>query len=128
MKFQTHVPDSIGKPASRFAHGVSVEGATRWLHISGQVGRERDGSSSGDSRAQLRRCFDNIIAVLEDAGMGIPNLVKLTVFITDARDVGLFREIRDQMLGGHLCASTLLVVSALASPDWAVEIEAVAAA
>ena len=59
--------------------------------------------------------------------MGIPNLVKLTVFITSAQDVALFRDIRDQMLEGHLCASTLLVVSALASPDRTVEIEAVAA-
>jgi hypothetical protein len=38
--------------------------------------------------------------------------VKLTVFITNAQDVALFRETRDQMLNGHLCASTLLVVSA----------------
>jgi enamine deaminase RidA (YjgF/YER057c/UK114 family) len=127
MKLTTHVPASVGKPASRFAHGVSVDGAARWLHISGQVGRELDGSVSGDTRAQMRRCLSNIIAVLEDAGMGIPNLVKLTVFITNAQDVALFRETRDQMLDGHLCASTLLVVSALASPDWTVEIEAVAA-
>lgn len=127
MQLKTHVPASIGKPASHFAHGVSVDGAQRWLHISGQVGREADGSLSGDTPAQMRRCFDNIIAVLDDAGMSVQNLVKLTVFLTDTKDVALFRDTRDEMLDGHLCASTLLVVSALASPDWTVEIEAVAA-
>lgn len=118
---------------SAISRSCATSWTTAWMTFSSSATScasewiARDSSLSGDTRAQMRRCFSNIIAVLEDAGMGIPNLVKLTVFITDTRDVALFRETRDQMLGGHLCASTPLVVSALASPDWTVEIEAVAA-
>ena len=107
--------------------GVRVENASRWLHVSGQVGRLPDGALAGDTRAQTRACFENIRAVLADAGMGTGNLVKLTAFITEPDAVGTFREVRDEMLEGHVCASTLLVVSALAHPDWTVEIEAIAA-
>jgi enamine deaminase RidA (YjgF/YER057c/UK114 family) len=107
---------------------MSVTGATRWLEVSGQVGIDPDGTPAGDSAAQMKRCFQNIIAVLQDAGMVVGNLVKITAFITSADDVALFRSVRDEMLAGHVCASTLLVVSALANPAWSVEIEAVAAA
>ena len=127
MNARVHNPAGITQPASRYAQGVSVSGAARWLHVSGQLGLAADGTLAGDSAAQMRRCFENIIAVLADAGMGVGNLVKLTAFLTSAEDVALFRTVRDEMLAGHLCASTLLVVSALASPQWSVEIEAVAA-
>lgn len=128
MNSKTHNPDSITRPASNYVQGVSVTEATRWLHVSGQVGANPDGSLAGDIRAQMRRCFENILAVLEDADMSTANLVKITAFITNPGDTPVFREVRDEVLDGHLCASTLLVISALASPDWLVEIEAVAAA
>ena len=65
--------------------------------------------------------------ILEDAGMAKTNIVKVTVFITDTDLVSTYRVVRDRQLEGHLTASTLLVVSALAHSEWLVEIEAVAA-
>ena len=59
--------------------------------------------------------------------MEISDLVRLNAFITDAGDMGAFRDIRDSWSGGHPAASTLVVVSAMASPAWKVEIEAMAA-
>lgn len=128
MNVTIHDPDTITPPASRYAQGVCVDGATRWLHVSGQVGLDPDGALAGGVSEQMQRCFENIRAVLEDAGMDITNLVKITGFIVNPHDLPAFREARDAALGGHRCASTLLVVSALAVPDWVVEIEAVAAA
>ena len=128
MKFEAHNPAAIIKPASRYAQGVSVDGASRWLLVSGQVGVSPEGEVGADTRAQTRRCFQNIEGVLQDAGMGIHNLVKITAYITSADDVSIYREERDLAMDGHECASTLLVIDALASPHWKVEIEAVAAA
>lgn len=128
MNVTRHSPDTIAPPSSNFTMGVAVEDAARWLHVSGQVGRTPDGDIAGDTRAQTRACFENIIAVLADADMGVTDLVKITAFITEPEAVAVFREVRDELLEGHVCASTLLVVSALAHPDWTVEIEAVAAA
>ncbi|MBC8242222.1 MAG: RidA family protein [Alphaproteobacteria bacterium] len=126
--FTSHNPSSIAAPASAYAQGVCVEGATRWLTISGQVGALPDGSLAGNSRGQMQTCWDRIFAVLDDAGMTKENLVKITVFLTRPEDVGLYRDVRDKNLDGHIAASTLLIISGLADPDWLVEIEAIAAA
>ena len=126
--FTTHNPKTIAAPASAYAQGLCVEGATRWLTISGQVGVRLDGTMAGDSEAQMEECWNRIFAVLDDARMSKLNIVKVTVFLTRAEDVILYRDVRDRNLEGHVAASTLLVVSGLADPDWLVEIEAIAAA
>ncbi len=120
-------PRTVAPPSSKFCHAVGVEDARRWLHVSGQVGCTLDGKVAGDAEAQMAQCWRNILNILDDANMGPDNLVKISAFITDAALVGLYRKVRERMLDGRECASTLLVVSALASPDWVVEIEAVAA-
>jgi enamine deaminase RidA (YjgF/YER057c/UK114 family) len=78
-------------------------------------------------RAQLEQAFANLFAVLAAAGMSRKDLVKLTVLLTAADQVGLYRVVRDRCLDGALVASTLLIVAGLASPDFLVEVEAVAA-
>lgn len=128
MKLQATNPSAINPPSSAFAHGVAVHDASTWLVISGQVGLDPHGKLAGDTRAQTRRCFENILQVLHANNMKVTNLVKITVFLTSTAGTPIFREVRDEMLDGHLCASTLLVISALAHPDWSVEIEAIAAA
>ena len=128
MQMHTSNPDTIVTPASGYAQAVAVHDASRWLLISGQVGLDADGTLVGDTHAQMRRCFQNIIEVLHANDMKITNLVKISAFLTSPDGTPVFREVRDEMLAGHICASTLLVISALAHPDWSVEIEAIAAA
>lgn len=123
-----HNPSTAPAPASRYAQGASAPAGAQWLHISGQVGLTPEGKLAGGCREQMEQCWQNIIAVLADAGMERENLVKVTAYITSAEDTPIYREVRDRMLNAHVCASTLIVVAGLAHPDWAVEIEAVAAA
>jgi 2-iminobutanoate/2-iminopropanoate deaminase len=78
--------------------------------------------------AQLEQAFSNVLAVLREAGMHKRHLVKLTVFLTCRDEIGTYRTVRDRMLGEVAVASTVLVVAGLASPDFLVELEAVAAA
>ena len=54
-------------------------------------------------------------------------LAKIAIYLIREQDLPVFREIRDRYLDGHRPASTLLFISALARPDWLIEIEAVAA-
>jgi 2-iminobutanoate/2-iminopropanoate deaminase len=55
-------------------------------------------------------------------------LVKVTAYVTRADQVANYRDVRDRVLDGVEVASTLVVVAALATPEWVVEIDAVAAA
>ena len=59
--------------------------------------------------------------------MKTTDLVRLNAYLTPDGDVQKFREIRDRWSEGHAAASTLVIVAALASPSWKVEVEAVAA-
>ena len=60
--------------------------------------------------------------------MGPRDLVKVTTFLISRADLPTARAVRDRMLQGADPASTLIFVPGLASPDWLVEIEGVAAA
>ena len=123
-----HNPNTIAAAFSNYSLGVEAPAQARWLHVSGQVGVTPDGSLAQGPEAQLETAFRNILAILNSAGMGPHDLVKVTVFLTRAEDVGLYRQVRDRMLAGATPASTLLVISALADPGWLVEVEAIAAA
>lgn len=123
-----HNPSTIAPAFSSYSLGVEAAAGARWLHVSGQVGVAPDGSLAEGAEAQMETAFQNILAILGAAGMGPHDLVKVTVFLTRREDIGLYREVRDRMLAGATPASTLLVISGLADPDWLVEIEAIAAA
>ena len=83
----------------------------------------RDGAE-----AQIEQAWRNVLSVLEAAGMGPRDLVKVTTFLISRADLPTARTVRDRMLQGATPASTLIFVPGLASPDWLVEIEGVAAA
>ena len=124
----THNPGTIAPAFSRYSLAIEAPAAARWLYVSGQVGVTPDGSFADGPEAQMEAAWRNVLAILDSAGMGAGDLVKVTAYLTRAEDIGFYREVRDRMLGGAEPASTLIVISALADPDWLVEIEAVAAA
>ena len=121
-------PLSIASPPSNYSHGIHALGMTDWLYISGQIGIKLNGEIASDTKIQMEECWQHILAVLEDANMTKENLVKVTAYLTDGEDTALYRKVRDRFLDGTKTASTLIIVNALASPDWKVEIEAIAAA
>lgn len=122
-----HNPPTVAAPASRYSHGVEVKPNARWLHISGQVGVLPDGKTAANFAAQAEACWQNIASILKAAGMGMEDLVKITAFIRNPADIAALRAVRDKFIGDARPASTLIVVAGLASPDWLVEVEAVAA-
>jgi enamine deaminase RidA (YjgF/YER057c/UK114 family) len=121
-------PDTMPPPASRYSQLVEVPGGSRLVVLSGQVGLRPDGTAASGFEAQAAQVFENILAGLAAIGMGPADLVRLNSYVTRAEDVGKLRAIRDRYMDGHQCASTLVIVAGLASPDWLVEIEAIAAA
>lgn len=125
---KTHNPSTVAPPFSRYSHGIEAPGSARWLHISGQVGVAPDGTVRHGAEAQIEQAWRNLLAVLESAGMNARDLVKVTIFLTDRSYLPASRQIRDRMLQGAEPASTLLIVNGLASAEWLVEIEAIAAA
>ena len=120
-------PAHIAPPASNYSHGIAVPPNARWLYVSGQVGVRPDGTMAEGIEAQADQAWQNLIAVVEEAGMTAADLVRTNAYIIHADQVAPLRAVRGKYLGDHEPASTLCVVAGLASPDWLFEIEAVAA-
>jgi 2-iminobutanoate/2-iminopropanoate deaminase len=123
-------PPGIASPAANYAHAVLVEHATRWLHTSGVVPTAPDGSVPSGVSAQAEQVWRNIGAMLGEAGLRPQNIVSVTTYlVASAMTPGLAQAMaaRDAFLGGRRAASTLVTVSALARPEWLVEIAIVAA-
>jgi enamine deaminase RidA (YjgF/YER057c/UK114 family) len=118
-------PDSI-HPTPGYTHVVVGGGV---VALSGQVALDREGRlvGRGDVAAQAGRVFANLEAGLAAVGAGLSDVLRLNTYITDAQFIAAFREVRDRILPSPQPASTLVVVSALADPEWLIEIEAIAA-
>lgn len=120
---QITVEGAYSTPA--FAHGVLAEG--RVLAIAGQLALEPDGSTHapGDLDAQLAKVWSQVEAVVVTAGGSMGDLVKINTYVTDPAHIAPVVASRAEVFpGGQAPASALVVVAALARPDFLVEIEA----
>jgi enamine deaminase RidA (YjgF/YER057c/UK114 family) len=106
---------------------VVAKGSTVFLR--GQVGQNIDTSESvaiGDPAGQTAQAMANIKLLLEEAGSRLEHICKITIYITDPRyREPVYREVGRWLKGVHP-VSTGLVVSALARPEWLVEVDAIA--
>ena len=65
---------------NRYSPAIRSNG---FLFVSGQVGSREDGSPEPDLQTQVRRAFDNLNAILAEAGCSFDDVVDVTVFIVD---------------------------------------------
>jgi len=110
-------------------HYSQVARVGRSLYLSGQLGLDEQGRlvGPGDARAQARQAWRNILAILATYGASARHLVKTSTFITHWAYRPLVAAARDEVFSGPpYPPSTLLVVQALAEPEFLVEIEAIA--
>lgn len=108
-----------------YAPGLKV-GDT--LYVSGQIGRDAAMQLVEGREAQIVQAFENLRQVLEAAGASFNDVVDLTTFHTDMRDLPLFMQVRDRYLVGHPKPAWTAVGAHMlgGSPGYIVEIKAVA--
>ncbi|SDV49418.1 RidA family protein [Chitinasiproducens palmae] len=100
-----------------------------FVFLRGQIGQNLDTSESvciGDAAGQTEQAMSNIAMLLAEAGGELADICKITIYITDPR----YREDVYRVVGKWLKnvfpVSTGIVVSALARPEWLVEVDATA--
>jgi enamine deaminase RidA (YjgF/YER057c/UK114 family) len=99
------------------------------VFLRGQVGQDLDTYESvgvGDPEAQAERAMANIEMLLGEAGAHLEDICKVVVYLTDVRHREAVYRVIGRWLKGIFPCSTGLVVSALARPEWLVEIDATA--
>ncbi len=117
-------PENIVKPASNYAQAVVHSNTGERIVISGQLGLRPDGGLEEGLEAQMERAWANVFGVMTAAGFDRTHLIRATIYVTLPGQATLYRKVRDKLLSGHICANTYIEVSALASPELLVEIEA----
>ncbi len=106
---------------------VKAQGTLVFLR--GQVGQDLSSSASvaiGDAAGQAERAMANVEQLLTEAGARLEDICKITIYLTDPRYREPVYRTVGKWLKGVFPVSTGLVVSALARPEWLVEIDVIA--
>jgi enamine deaminase RidA (YjgF/YER057c/UK114 family) len=117
-------PELAPPPGNRFAHVVRW-GNRAW--ISGQTARGADGLTVGvgNTKEQAEKVYDNLRIAIAAVGGTLSNIVKVTIFLTSENSLTAAREAQNECWGrAELPASSMVIVKALAHPDFLIEIEA----
>jgi enamine deaminase RidA (YjgF/YER057c/UK114 family) len=99
------------------------------VYLRGQIGQDLESRESvgiGDVEAQTERAMANISMLLGEAGSSLDDIVKVTIYIIDPRYREPVYRVVGRWLKGVFPVSTGIVVTALARPEWLVEIDATA--
>ena len=99
------------------------------VYLRGQIGQDletRESVGIGDVGAQTERAMGNIAMLLQESGSALEDIVKIVVYLTDIRYREAVYQVMGRWLRGVFPVSTGVVVTALARPEWVVEIDAIA--
>lgn len=97
------------------------------IYVSGQIGRDEHMQLVEPREAQIVQAFENLKKVLAAAGAEMTDIVDLTSFHTDMRDLALFMEVKDRYLTRDYPAWTAIGAAQLCGvPGYIIEIKAVA--
>jgi len=125
MKINIINAEGAPQAAGDYSQGIAVSGAERLLFISGQIPQNNAGDVPDNFAAQARLVWHNVFAQLGAADMTAANLVKVTIFLSSRQFAALNREIRQEVLGAHRPALTV-IITGIFDEKWLLEIEAVA--
>ena len=99
------------------------------VFLRGQVGQDLKTSASvaiGDAAGQAEQAMANVAELLAEAGARLEDICKITIYLTDPRYREPVYRTVGKWLKGVFPVSTGLVVTALARPEWLVEIDVIA--
>ena len=118
----------LAEPAGHFSQAVSIEAKGKLVFISGMTARRPDGriAGIGDIEAQTRQVCENIKAAIEAAGGKLDDVCRVDVYLRNIGDGERVNKVRREFFGSPPPASTLIEVTKLASPEFLVQISAVA--
>lgn len=123
---RTNPEELAPPPGGRYSHVV------RWgnlVWIAGQTSRGPDGKVIGldNAPAQCRQVYDNLRTAIESVGGTFANIVKVTIFVTSEAYLPAARAAQNECWGdAPTPASSMVIVRALAQPEYFIEIEAFA--
>lgn len=126
-------PDTINKPRGTYSHVAEASAPGKIVAIAGQVAIDPSGKvvGAGDIEQQAAQVYENLGNALRAAGGGWGNVIQTMSFLTRKEDIAKFAAYRSREMpklfpAGKYPPNTLVVVSALASDELVLEVQALA--
>jgi 2-iminobutanoate/2-iminopropanoate deaminase len=118
----------IRKPGGVFSQATVVESEGRLVFISGMTARRPDGTIAGigDITAQTKQVCENIKSAVEAAGGTLDDVCRVDVYVRNMEHFDKIHEVRGQYFKPPLPASTMVEITKMTSPDYLIEINAIA--
>jgi 2-iminobutanoate/2-iminopropanoate deaminase len=120
--------NKLRQPSGHFSQAIVAEARGRLLFISGMTARRADGSIAGigDVEAQTRQVCENLKAAVEQAGGTLDDIVRVDVYVRNMEHFDLIHKVRREYFKAPAPASTMVEVCKMTSPDYLIEINAIA--
>ena len=115
-------------PGNHFSQAVAVHAKGVMVFISGMTARRADGTIAGvgDIEGQTRQACENLKSAIEAAGGTMDDVCRVEVFLRNIGDTERVNKVRREFFDSPPPASTVVEVSKLASPEFLVQISAIA--
>ena len=120
--------EKIRAPSGHFSHAISVEAKGKFVFISGMTSRRADGTIAGvgDIEAQTRQVCENLKAAVEAAGGTMDDICRVDVYVRNMEHFESIHKVRREYFKLPPPASTMVEVTKMTSPDYLIEISAIA--
>lgn len=120
--------DKLAVPNGHFSQATTIEASGKLVFISGMTARRRDGTIAGlgDIEAQTRQVCENVKAAVEAAGGTLDDVVRVDVYVRNMEHFPIIHKVRREYFKEPVPASTMVEVAKMTSPDYLIEITAIA--
>jgi reactive intermediate/imine deaminase len=120
--------DKLRAPMGHFSQAIAIEARGRLVFISGMTARRPDGTIAGigDIEAQTRQVCENLKSAVETAGGTMEDICRVDVYVRNIEHFEQIHKVRREYFKPPAPASTMVEVTKMVSPDYLIEINAIA--
>ena len=120
--------DRLREPSGHFSQATTIEASGKLVFISGMTARQPDGTIAGigDIETQTRQVCENIKSAVEAAGGTLDDICRVDVYVRNMEHFDTIHKVRREYSAPPLPASTMVEVTKMVSPEYLIEINAIA--
>jgi len=128
MAKQQVTTSKVREPMGHFSQAIAIEAKGRLVFISGMTARCPDGTIAGigDVEAQTRQVCENLKSAVEAAGGTMEDICRVDVYVRNIEHFEKIHKVRREYFKAPAPASTMVEVTKMVSPEYLIEINAIA--
>jgi 2-iminobutanoate/2-iminopropanoate deaminase len=117
-------PKAVACPAGdAYHHGLLISQPREVVRLAGQIGLAPDGVMGEGIERQAELAWDNIEAILAEAGMTVADVCKVVSYVVGRENTAGYMAVHRRRTAGHTPPWTLIPLPALGGPDCLVEVD-----